>query len=125
MRRILLVLLGAAVAGSPIYAHHSFAAYYDESQIVSIEGQLLQFEYRNPHVVMVIAVKDERGLVQTFTAEWRGINRLKGEGVTATTFKPGDYLILSGSPGRRAAERRLHLKGIQRPVDGWQWGRQG
>jgi hypothetical protein len=123
MRRLLLVLLGATVAGSSIYAHHSFAADYDESQIVSIEGELLRFEYKNPHSVMYIAVKDEQGQVQTFGAEWRGLNRLKGDGVTATTFKPGDYLILSGSPGRRAADRRLHLKGIQRPADGGRWGR--
>lgn len=123
MRRTLLVLLGAAMSGAPIYAHHSFAKDYDESQFVSIEGELLQFDYKNPHAIMLITAKDEQGQVRTFTAEWRGINRLKREGVTAMTFKPGDHLILSGSPGRRSEEHRLHLKGIQRPADGWRWGR--
>lgn len=123
MKRTLLVLLGAAMSGAPIDAHHSFAKDYDERQFVSIEGELLQFDYKNPHAVLLITAKDEQGQVQTFTAEWGGLNRLKREGVTATTFKPGDYLILSGSPGRRSEEHRLHLKGIQRPADGWRWGR--
>ena len=36
-------------------------------------------------------------------------------------LKPGDYVIVTGSPGRKAAERRIHLKGLHRPSDGWRW----
>ncbi len=32
-----------------MYAHHSFAATYFEDKTVTIEGNLKQFLYRNPH----------------------------------------------------------------------------
>jgi hypothetical protein len=124
MKRLLLgLILVALVVGVPAYAHHSFAAHYFEDQIVSIEGELTQFEYRSPHAWVHVRVKDANGVVQQFSAEWSNPNRLKGLNITATTLKPGDFLIVTGSPGRRGGERKLHLKGIERPADGWRWGR--
>jgi hypothetical protein len=123
VRRTLLILLGVAlIAGVPVYAHHSFARDYFEDQIVSIEGAFVQLQLINPHSIMTIAVRDERGQTQNFTAEWRGVTRLNQEKVTASTFQTGDYLILTGSPGRKPEERRIHLKGIHRPADGLRLG---
>ena len=50
MKRCLVVLLavGAAVFARPALAHHSFSATYLESQSVTIEGELVQFLFRNP-----------------------------------------------------------------------------
>lgn len=45
----LLVTLVAMSAGSPGWAHHSFAATYDETKTQTIEGKIVQFLYRNPH----------------------------------------------------------------------------
>ena len=123
MTRALLTLVGGAIAaGVPVYAHHSFSASYFENQTVRIEGEMVEFQYRNPHATMMVAVRDETGQVQTFTAEWGGTARLRREGVTAQTFRVGDYLILSGSPGKRPEEHMLHLKRIERPADGGKWG---
>ena len=124
MKRTLLYwLCGAMLAGVPLYAHHSFAVDYFETQTVSVEGELLQFQHKNPHSIVVIAVTDERGQVQTYTGEWGGMNRLNRDGVTPQTLKPGDHIIVNGSPGRTPGEPKLHLKGIFRPADGWRWGR--
>jgi hypothetical protein len=40
---------------------------------------------------------------------------------SADTLKPGDRVIITGAPGRNASERRIHLKSIERPADGWAW----
>jgi hypothetical protein len=104
-----------------VYAHHSFSVDYFEDQTVSIEGEVEQFQLKNPHSFLYVKVKDERGELQTFAAEWGGLSRLERRGVTADTFKPGDYVIVTGSPGRKASERRIHLKGLHRPSDGWRW----
>lgn len=113
----------AALLWVPASAHHSWSSEYLEHETVSIEGQLVEVQLRNPHSVMTILVKDDRGRVQTLTAEWVGTGRLERDGIARDQFKPGDYLILSGSPGRRPEDRKLHLKGIHRPADGWKWGR--
>lgn len=124
MKRTLLALLGgAALLAVPAYAHHSWSSEYLEAETVSIEGQLIEVQLRNPHSVMTIMVKDDRGRAMNHTAEWVGTGRLERDGISRDKLKVGDYYIFSGSPGRRPEDRKLHLKGIHRPADGWKWGR--
>ena len=64
MKRTMLVLLIAGVAlvaGSRVQAHHSFAATYFEDQTVSIEGNLVQFLFRNPHSFVHVEAPDKDG----------------------------------------------------------------
>ena len=35
--------------------------------------------------------------------------------------RPGDHVIISGNPGRNAADHRLRMRSISRPSDGWKW----
>jgi hypothetical protein len=124
-RALMIVALGAVAAAAPAYAHHSFAAAYFEDQHITIEGELVEFEYRTPHAWVHINVPDENGQMQRYSAEWFSATRLKSQGVTPETLKVGDHLILGGAPGRNAGERKLHLKSIERPADGWKMGSGG
>lgn len=122
MRRIpLSIALAAAVAVLPVAAHHSFSAYYFEEQSVTLEGVVQEFQYRSPHAILIFTAPDANGRTQTFSAEWSNPRRLSGGGVTATTLKPGDVVVVTGSPGRTPSEYKVHLKGIRRPADGWVW----
>jgi uncharacterized protein DUF6152 len=102
-------------------AHHSFAAYYFEDQSVTIEGTIAEFAYRSPHAWVYVDVTDSNGGVTRFGAEWANPSRLTRDGITADSLKPGDRVLITGSPGRKTSENRIHLKRIQRPSDGWQW----
>ena len=122
MKRTCLALaLAVLVTQAPVYGHHSFAGQYFEEQSVSIDGTLVEFAYRNPHAWVHLIAKDENGELQKFSAEWSNPNRLKQQGLTAESLKPGDQVVITGSPGRNAADRRLHLRTIERPADGWKW----
>lgn len=122
-----ILALGTAVAllcgTTALGAHHAFSAYYHEDQLVTVEGDIVAFDYRNPHAWVYLMVRDERGRLQKFGAEWGGTRRLEQRGVTATTLRPGDRVRIKGSPGRNPEDRILHLKGIRRMADGWTWGR--
>jgi thiamine monophosphate kinase len=59
--------------------------------------------------------------MRRFAAEWANPARLTRDNVTKDTLKPGDRVIVTGSPGRTASEYKLHLKRIVRPADGWSW----
>jgi hypothetical protein len=122
VKRLLIAVAICTAVAVPLYAHHSFAAHYFESQIVSIEGELTNFEYKSPHAWVYVTVKDASGQTQQYSAEWANPNRLRQQKITRETLKPGDYVIVRGSPGRDAQERKIHLKGIERPADGWKWG---
>ena len=119
---LVVLILAAFVAAVPVNAHHSFAASYFEEQSIKIEGELVQFEYKSPHSWVHVMVKDDKGQTEQFSAEWANPNRLGQQGITKDTLKPGDFLILTGSPGRNPDERKLHLKRIERPADGWKSG---
>jgi hypothetical protein len=54
MKGILWVMIGiSTLLVSPVRAHHSPAA-YDSGQVVAFEGNVLRFEWKNPHVYIVI-----------------------------------------------------------------------
>ena len=44
-----LALAGVSILGVKAYAYHSFASTYLEDQKMTIEADVLQFLYRNPH----------------------------------------------------------------------------
>ena len=120
--RTTLVALAFAMAVSPVaFSHHSFAAYYFEDQSVTIEGTVVEFAYRSPHAWVYVDVADAKGGATRLGAEWANPNRLTRDGITVDSLKPGDRVVITGSPGRNAGENRVHLKRIERPADGWHW----
>ena len=121
-RTLLSLLTGTVMATVPVSAHHSFAAYYHESQSISLEGTVREFRYRSPHAILVFHVADAAGRMQQYEAEWGNPRRLQQQGITINTLRPGDEVVVTGSPGRVASENKIHLKGIRRPSDGWTWG---
>lgn len=127
---MVLLVAGMAVFGARAYAHHSFAATYLEDQEVTIEGDLVQFLYRNPHSfvhVMAPDSKEKNGEMYRWAVEWGGGGQLGQQGVTRETLKPGDHVIITGSPGRNTEDHRVRLLTFRRPKDAshpqeWSWG---
>jgi len=83
--------------------------------MVSIEGDLVQLEYRSPHSWIHVNAKDDTGVMRQVAAEWASAPRLKQWGVSEETLKPGDHVIISGSPSRDPSEYRMHLKAFGDP----------
>ena len=104
-------------------AHHSFAATYFEDQNVTVEGDILQFVYRNPHSFVHLTVKEKDGSTSKYTIEWGGTGQLGAQGVGKDTLKVGDHVIISGNPGRNPADKRVRLLSLLRPRDNYGWGR--
>lgn len=123
MRRGVLVLALAAAAAMtrPLQAHHSFAATYFEDKVQKIEGDLVQFLYRNPHSFVHVEAPDDKGVVQRWAVEWGAGQQLAQQGVTRVTLRAGDHVVIEGSPGRNPEDHRLRMRTIVRPSDGWKW----
>ena len=125
MRRLLLavtVTTAVMLSSGQSLAHHSFAATYFEDKTEKIEGTLVQFLFRNPHSSIHVEVKGENGEIQRWAVEWGGGGQLGRAGITRETLKPGDRVIVTGNPGRKAEDYRLRMVTITRPSDGWKWG---
>jgi hypothetical protein len=117
-----LILVLVLASARLVTGHHSFAAHYFEEQSVTVQGTLVEFEYRAPHAWVHMSVTDESGTVRQYSAEWANPNRLSRDGIRKETLKAGDEVIITGSPGRNPGENKIHLKRIERPSDGWKWG---
>jgi hypothetical protein len=121
--RILLVLVAAAfLFGATAYAHHSFSAVYNAKETVKLEGDLVQFVFRNPHSFVFIEAPGADGKVQRWSLEWGGAAQLAGQGVQQKTLNVGDHVVISGQPSRAPGEYRILLKTLKRPSDGFTWG---
>ena len=134
MRRV-LVLVGAAAlsTGSAVYAHHSYAATYDTSQEIKLQGRLVQFVYRNPHSFVHLEatddkgapLMDDKGVPQRWAVEWSGGGQLANQGVTKESLKVGDQVVILGRPSRVTGEFRALMVNLKRPADGFTWGGRG
>ena len=126
MRNVLFLVMAATLAaGSAANAHHSYAATYDTSKEIRLEGKLVQFMYRNPHSFVTIQAPDEKGAPQRWSIEWSGTGQLATQGVTRESLKVGDEVVIVGRPSRVPGEFRALMVTLKRPVDGFTWGSRG
>jgi hypothetical protein len=115
-----LVVLSATAA----YGHHSISGAYFVDQTTKIEGDVVEFAYKNPHAILELNVRDEKtGQVERWVAEWAPVRRLEGRGVTKNSIRPGDHVIIQGNPSRKNGDRQIFMRGISRPSDGWKSGK--
>ncbi len=123
MKRLLVAAVAAWVCvGAQASAHHSFAATYIEDKSVTIEGELVQVLFRNPHSFVHVTVTEKDGSMVRYAVEWGGAAQLGGQGVTRETLKLGDKLVISGNPGRNPADHRVRMISLRRTSDGLSWG---
>jgi hypothetical protein len=115
-RRPWLALLLAAVSGGVAVAYHSFSHIYDSAQTVTLTGTVREFLFIHPHPFLVVEVGGEGAERQRWRAEMDNRSELEDIGMTRGTFRPGDQVIVSGSPGR-SQSFTLYLLRLERPAD--------
>ena len=97
-----VALLGFALACSlvlpaPSFAHHSFAAEYDQNTPVSFKGVVTKLDWMNPHVYFYVDVKDDSGAITNWALEMGPPNGLQRSGWTRNTIKVGDEVVVDGT----------------------------
>jgi hypothetical protein len=118
MKRTLLLLL--VIAAGRVEAHHRLSETYQESREVTIAGQVTQWVYREPHSFVLVEIRNGNQTEQ-WIVEGPGARAWSRTGVDPQVLRIGDYVTVTGYPGRVPAERRLLLRTIVRPQDGWRW----
>ena len=92
--------LGVALIGLaavlPLAAHHSFAAEFDGTKAVRLQGTLTKMEWTNPHSYFYIDVKDDKGKVVSWGCEAASPGALSRRGFKRGDIKLGDTLIVDG-----------------------------
>ena len=80
------------------FAHHGSAVSYNLGKMVTMEGTVTEFQWRNPHVYILYDVKDDKGNVVNWGAETHSpVVCENDDGWTKNTLKPGDRVTIVGN----------------------------
>jgi len=107
-----LLLAALVVASAPLFAHHSQAA-YDEDTLVTIKGTVTQFEFINPHSIIHLDVKDDKGNIESWLCYSAPPGVAARAGWTHDYFKPGEELTVMGfaeKSGRKVMFGVRHIR---------------
>ena len=118
-------IAGAALGAASLtaHAHHSIAAVYDSSRQQRLEAVVSEFKFVNPHPFVIVTVEADGGQ-QSWRLEMDNRFELAEVGMTDTTLKPGDRVVVTGSVGR-TDPRMLYIRQLDRPADGFRYEQVG
>ena len=96
MIKINAVLIAIVLAGASMHAHHSFAAQFDPTKPMSINGSVTKVEWTNPHIYLYVDVKDPAGTIVNWAVEMGNPLQLVRLGWTRNDMKVGDAVTIDG-----------------------------
>jgi hypothetical protein len=110
MRTRLLVLVtavGLLLAAVPTWAHHAFAAEFDQNKPIKVRGAVVKWELTNPHSWIYIEVKDPDGKAVTWMIEGASPNNLYRLGFTKESLPPGSEILVEGYQAKDGSTRAV------------------
>ena len=105
-RRMLLV--GSAlmfillISPSSLLAHHGTAG-YDMEKVITLTGTVTAFEWFNPHAVIQMDVKGDKGEVQHWLLELAAPIHMTRIGWNKNSMKAGDQIAADTHPAKNGA----------------------
>src|SRR6478609_11658921 len=91
------VLCFATVA----FAHHGTSISYEMDKLITVKGTVTEFDFSFPHPSLFFDVKDEKGQVVKWGAEFLPTPpAMRNLGWSKTTVKYGDTVVLECHPSK-------------------------
>lgn len=103
MRRGLVIgaaFLAALLGAAQVFAHHSFAVFFDQNKSVTVTGAVKEFQFKNPHGVIRIASKNNKGVEEEWKAETNSPSLMRRRGWKPDSLKAGEVITMEGWPAR-------------------------
>jgi hypothetical protein len=105
-RATVLALLAASITWPlAAQAHHSFAAEFDATKVVHLEGTVVQFAWVNPHSWIYMDVKKPDGTVEHWKIEGGAPSLLLRRGWNRNSVQPGVKVVVNAFQARDGALR--------------------
>jgi len=87
----------------PLIAHHGTSA-YDTTQLTTVKGTVADFQFNNPHVMISVEAKNDKGKVETWISEANSPNVLTRHGWDPNIIKKGDQITVIGYRPKNGAK---------------------
>jgi hypothetical protein len=103
---VLVAAVGLVLATVPVRAHHAFAAEFDQSKPIKVQGSVTRWELTNPHSWIYIDVKDADKTV-TWMIEGASPNNLYRLGLTKESLPIGSVITVEGYQAKDGSTRAV------------------
>jgi len=100
---------GVALLAGPALAHHSFAMFDRDKQIV-VNGTVRQLRWTNPHAWLELDVPNANGDKNQWILELNSPSNLERQGWKSDVFRPGDRVTVMLNPLRGGERGGLFLQ---------------
>src|SRR5215475_5929506 len=97
--RQLTAVLGLTLtlaSGPRAFAHHSFAAEFDDTQPLKLTGTITKVEWSNPHIWYYLDVKNPDGTVTNWALSGGAPGQLMRRGITKDLLQVGSTVVVDG-----------------------------
>jgi hypothetical protein len=102
---LLLSCLAAFILYTPFASAHHSTAIYDMENPIELQGKVVELQFTNPHVFIILAVENESGEEVVWSLEGSNTSLMLRRGWRPDTLKAGDEIrvnfrpLHSGAPG--------------------------
>ena len=102
MRRMIGTTVLAVVVASGIQAsaHHSNPLFFDMSKAITLEGTVVRVEWINPHVLLFLQSKNEKGDLETWILQGASLNNANRQVGLKERLQPGISIAVRVWPPR-------------------------
>jgi Family of unknown function (DUF6152) len=103
MQTKLTIIIGiaAVLCAATLFAHHGTSISYEMDKTINVTGTVAEFDFGFPHPSLFFDVKDEKGQVVKWGAEFLPTPPvMRNLGWSKTTIKFGDTVVLGCHPSK-------------------------
>jgi hypothetical protein len=88
-----------------VAAHHGQVGLFDDSRIVELKGTVKQWNFINPHPILVLDAPDDKGVRKDWDVYFGpgAVPSLRRQGYAPDTFKVGETVVVKGHPATSGA----------------------
>jgi Family of unknown function (DUF6152) len=95
-KSMLMLATAASMFSIPALAHHSFAAEFDRTKPVTLQGVVTKVEWQNPHTRLYVDVTDASGQITNWEFEMGSPNGLMRLGWSRHSVQGGEKITVNG-----------------------------
>ncbi len=101
-RFLALTILIVIARAIPATAHHSQAYYFDTNKAITLEGEIVRVEWINPHILVFVQSKNDKGEMETWIIEGSSPNNALRRVGLKERLQPGTVVSVRVHPPRNS-----------------------